>query len=233
MGFVRPKQHALVNIFSKAQNTVGTEMLAKISILLRFKTVLGLIERKTPNGLPSFGVSGESTWINGPPAKETPGNGFGFTLQPKKSNQNRNPHLLFTPDFLAGRARGNEPPAFIHRADGLALTLLRMLRSMYYMSPPTHKEQIPLATAETRKKRPLAKLDFDRTLSVHGKSRIVTMSVHIAHEHPGPQRKQSIGHYLVTRVTTLKPTYATTLNPFKVLRLLNCEQWLYFLVCCI
>jgi hypothetical protein len=63
MGFVRPKQccHkdlALINIFSKAQNTLGTEILAKISILLRLKTVLGFIERKSPNGSPLSEIGG-------------------------------------------------------------------------------------------------------------------------------------------------------------------------------
>ncbi|EGZ11668.1 hypothetical protein PHYSODRAFT_317154 [Phytophthora sojae] len=42
--------------------------------------------------------------------------------------------------------------------------------------------------------------------------------------------KMSVGEYLKSRVTTLKPTMAQVENPFKVLGLLNRLQWMQFLV---
>jgi len=42
--------------------------------------------------------------------------------------------------------------------------------------------------------------------------------------------KMSIGEYAATRITTLKPPMSQVPNPFKLLRLLNRKQWLFFLV---
>ena len=39
-----------------------------------------------------------------------------------------------------------------------------------------------------------------------------------------------VGRYLATRLPTLKPPMAKAPNPFKLLRLLNAQQWLFFLV---
>lgn len=40
----------------------------------------------------------------------------------------------------------------------------------------------------------------------------------------------SVGRYLATRLPTLKPPMAKAPNPFKLLALLNLQQWLFFLV---
>ncbi|KAL9003714.1 MAG: hypothetical protein Q9188_003437 [Gyalolechia gomerana] len=40
----------------------------------------------------------------------------------------------------------------------------------------------------------------------------------------------SVGRYLATRIPTLKPPMAKAPNPFKLLALLNLQQWLFFLV---
>lgn len=42
--------------------------------------------------------------------------------------------------------------------------------------------------------------------------------------------KMSVGRYLSTRLSTLKPPLAKAPNPFKLVRLLNLHQWLFFLV---
>jgi SHS family lactate transporter-like MFS transporter len=39
----------------------------------------------------------------------------------------------------------------------------------------------------------------------------------------------SVGQYLRTRVSTLKPPMAKVANPFTLLRTLNLQQWLFFL----
>jgi len=44
------------------------------------------------------------------------------------------------------------------------------------------------------------------------------------------ERNMSIGRYIATRVTTLKPPMAKAPNPIRLLRLLNLQQWLFFLV---
>lgn len=44
-----------------------------------------------------------------------------------------------------------------------------------------------------------------------------------------PER-MSIGRYCATRLTSLKPPMHPIANPFKVLALLNLQQWLFFLV---
>lgn len=47
---------------------------------------------------------------------------------------------------------------------------------------------------------------------------------------PPMQEKTSIGRYFATRVTTLKPAMAKVQNPIALLRLLNLQQWMFFLV---
>ena len=44
------------------------------------------------------------------------------------------------------------------------------------------------------------------------------------------QTRNGMGHYIATRVPTLKPPMNTASNPFKLLALLNTQQWLFFLV---
>lgn len=44
------------------------------------------------------------------------------------------------------------------------------------------------------------------------------------------EHKMSAGEYIKTRIPTLKPPFAKLPNPFKVLALLNTQQWLFFLV---
>jgi hypothetical protein len=43
-------------------------------------------------------------------------------------------------------------------------------------------------------------------------------------------RHMSIAKYAATRITTLKPPMAKSENPFKLLAMLNTQQWLFFLV---
>lgn len=45
-----------------------------------------------------------------------------------------------------------------------------------------------------------------------------------------PPEKMGIGRYLATRLPTLKPPMNKAPNPFKLLALLNRQQWLFFLV---
>ncbi|KAF2004629.1 carboxylic acid transporter protein-like protein [Amniculicola lignicola CBS 123094] len=44
------------------------------------------------------------------------------------------------------------------------------------------------------------------------------------------EEKMSVGRYIATRIPTLKPTMTRVQNPFALLRLLNKQQWLFFLV---
>jgi SHS family lactate transporter-like MFS transporter len=54
---------------------------------------------------------------------------------------------------------------------------------------------------------------------------------HNAHlSRPAPEVKMSAGQYATTRLTTLKPPMAKVTNPIRLLRLLNLQQWLFFLV---
>lgn len=46
-----------------------------------------------------------------------------------------------------------------------------------------------------------------------------------------PEENMSVGRYLATRVTSLRPPMHKAPNPFKALMLLNKQQWLFFLVC--
>lgn len=57
------------------------------------------------------------------------------------------------------------------------------------------------------------------------------------HAHPDDDREgdlsnrhMTIGRYAATRFTTLKPPMAKAPNPFTLLRMLNKQQWLFFLV---
>ncbi len=42
--------------------------------------------------------------------------------------------------------------------------------------------------------------------------------------------KMSVGRYLATRFPTLKPPMHKAPNPFRLLAMLNTQQWLFFLV---
>lgn len=42
--------------------------------------------------------------------------------------------------------------------------------------------------------------------------------------------KMSAGRYIATRVSTLKPPMNKAPNPFKLLAMLNFQQWMFFLV---
>lgn len=44
------------------------------------------------------------------------------------------------------------------------------------------------------------------------------------------QTRNGPGHYIATRFPTLKPPMNKAPNPFKLLALLNTQQWLFFLV---
>lgn len=47
---------------------------------------------------------------------------------------------------------------------------------------------------------------------------------------PPAQEKMSAGRYVATRIPTLKPAMAKVQNPIALLRLLNLQQWMFFLV---
>lgn len=47
---------------------------------------------------------------------------------------------------------------------------------------------------------------------------------------PPAQEKTSVGRYFATRLSTLKPAMAKVENPIALLRLLNVQQWMFFLV---
>jgi SHS family lactate transporter-like MFS transporter len=40
----------------------------------------------------------------------------------------------------------------------------------------------------------------------------------------------SVGRYIATRIPTLKPPMEKAPNPFKLLAMLNLQQWMFFLV---
>lgn len=44
------------------------------------------------------------------------------------------------------------------------------------------------------------------------------------------EEDMSVGRYVATRVSTLKPPMNKAPNPFKLLALLNTQQWMFFLV---
>lgn len=45
-----------------------------------------------------------------------------------------------------------------------------------------------------------------------------------------PPEQMSVATYLATRIPTLKPPMAKAPNPITLLRMLNAQQWLFFLV---
>ena len=54
----------------------------------------------------------------------------------------------------------------------------------------------------------------------------------LRHDSPDIQHTEhmSVSTYLSTRLSTLKPPMAKAPNPLKLIRLLNLQQWLFFLV---
>jgi SHS family lactate transporter-like MFS transporter len=50
------------------------------------------------------------------------------------------------------------------------------------------------------------------------------------HEYATPAPKMTAGRYAATRITTLKPAHDSVPNPLTLLRMLNLQQWLFFLV---
>ena len=44
------------------------------------------------------------------------------------------------------------------------------------------------------------------------------------------RQKMSAGRYIATRLSTLKPPMKKAPNPFKLVAMLNLQQWLFFLV---
>jgi SHS family lactate transporter-like MFS transporter len=55
-------------------------------------------------------------------------------------------------------------------------------------------------------------------------------SVTQRHEYATPAHKMSAGRYAATRFSTLKPAHDKVPNPITLLRMLNLQQWLFFLV---
>ena len=49
-------------------------------------------------------------------------------------------------------------------------------------------------------------------------------------EYVEPDEHMSTGRYIATRISSLKPPMNKAPNPFSLLRLLNTQQWLFFLV---
>jgi MFS transporter, SHS family, lactate transporter len=49
-------------------------------------------------------------------------------------------------------------------------------------------------------------------------------------EVPPSEEHMSAGRYAATRITTLKPPMAKAPNPITLLRMLNFQQWMFFLV---
>lgn len=50
------------------------------------------------------------------------------------------------------------------------------------------------------------------------------------HVPTGEPERMSVGRYISTRIPTLMPTFDKAPNPFKLLALLNLQQWMFFLV---
>ncbi|MCJ1249464.1 hypothetical protein MMC30_006688 [Trapelia coarctata] len=51
-----------------------------------------------------------------------------------------------------------------------------------------------------------------------------------AYDGPAPEEKMSAARYFATRIPTLKPPMNRAPNPFKLLGMLNRQQWLFFLI---
>lgn len=47
---------------------------------------------------------------------------------------------------------------------------------------------------------------------------------------PGGEEKMGIAQYFATRLPTLRPPMNRAPNPFRLLRMLNRQQWLFFLI---
>jgi len=50
------------------------------------------------------------------------------------------------------------------------------------------------------------------------------------HPHQHHDAHMSVGRYIATRIPSLKPPMAKVQNPIRLLRLLNFQQWMFFLV---
>ena len=50
------------------------------------------------------------------------------------------------------------------------------------------------------------------------------------YDDPRVEEKMSVGRYFATRIPTLKPPMNRAPNPFKLLGMLNRQQWLFFLI---
>ena len=55
-------------------------------------------------------------------------------------------------------------------------------------------------------------------------------SDHVLQNDASQPNHMSTGNYLSTRLSTLKPPMTKAPNPIKLVRLLNLQQWLFFLV---
>lgn len=55
-------------------------------------------------------------------------------------------------------------------------------------------------------------------------------SDHVLQNEASQPEHMSAGSYLFTRLSTLKPPMTKAPNPIKLVRLLNLQQWLFFLV---
>lgn len=51
-----------------------------------------------------------------------------------------------------------------------------------------------------------------------------------AYDGPVVEKKMSVGRYFATRISTLRPPMNRAPNPFKLLGMLNRQQWQFFLV---
>lgn len=52
----------------------------------------------------------------------------------------------------------------------------------------------------------------------------------LRHVPTGEPERMGVGRYISTRIPTLMPTFDKAPNPFKLLALLNLQQWMFFLV---
>ena len=52
----------------------------------------------------------------------------------------------------------------------------------------------------------------------------------LSSEYVDHDEHMGVGRYIATRISTLKPPMNKAPNPFSLLRLLNVQQWLFFLV---
>ena len=64
----------------------------------------------------------------------------------------------------------------------------------------------------------------------HYDSEKTSDSHHEAPAYRKPHTQMSIGQYIATRIPSLKPPMNKAPNPFKLLAMLNVQQWMFFLV---